>query len=97
MPAEIPLDMDKFDGKMGEYPSTHIMTYHLWCSSNSLMDDTVRLRIFLRSLTESATKWYIELQGASFKNFNDLEMAFLTHYQVPMWYHIQIEILMYLI
>jgi hypothetical protein len=24
-------DMPKFDGKSGEDPSMHIMTYHLWC------------------------------------------------------------------
>jgi hypothetical protein len=35
--------ISKFDGNLGEDPSTHIITYHLWCSSNSLMDDNVRL------------------------------------------------------
>jgi hypothetical protein len=58
------------------------------------MDDSVRLGIFQRSLTRSATKWYIELQGASFKIFNDLEMTFITHYQLPIGYAIGIELLM---
>jgi hypothetical protein len=60
----------------GEDPSTHIMTYHLWCSSNSLMDDSVRLHLFQRSLTKAATKWYIELKGGSFRSFNDLAWCF---------------------
>jgi hypothetical protein len=78
---------------LGEDPSTHIMTYHLWCSSNSLMDDSVRLCLFQRSLTGAATKWYIELKGGSFKIFNDLEMEFLTHYQFPIQYEIGTKLL----
>jgi hypothetical protein len=78
--VKLPSDMPKFNGNLGEYPSTHIMTYHLWCSSNSLMDDRVRLCIFQRSMTGSATKWYIDLKSASFNNFKDFEMAFLMHY-----------------
>jgi hypothetical protein len=41
----------------------------------------------------SATKWYIELKGGSFKSFNDLEMAFLMHYQLPIRYEIGNELL----
>jgi hypothetical protein len=93
IPSKLPSDIPKFDGNLGEDPSTHIMTYHLWCSSNSLMDDSVRLHLFQRSLTRAVTKWYIELKGGSFKRFNDLEMAFLTHYQFPIWYEIGTELL----
>jgi hypothetical protein len=32
-----------------------IIMYHLWCSSNSLMDDSVRLHIFQISMDISAT------------------------------------------
>ena len=41
-----PSDMPKFEGKPGEDPSNHVMTYHLWCASNSLIIDSIRLRIF---------------------------------------------------
>lgn len=38
--------ISKFEGKLGENPSTHNTTYHLWCSSNSFVDDYMRLRNF---------------------------------------------------
>jgi hypothetical protein len=59
MPCMLPTYIPKFDGKLGEDPSTDIMIYHLWCSSNSLMDDSVRFHIFQQSMTRSAAKWYI--------------------------------------
>ena len=36
VPAKLPLDIPKFEGKSGEDPGEHVMTFHLWCSSNSL-------------------------------------------------------------
>jgi hypothetical protein len=80
IPAKIPSDIPKFDGKAGDDPNNHVMTFHLWCSSNSLMDDSIRLRLFQRTLTGAATKWYIELPRGFFSDFNTLAMAFLTHY-----------------
>ena len=46
IPTRLPSDIPKFKGKANEDPNTHIMTFHLWCSSNSSMDDSVRLRLF---------------------------------------------------
>jgi len=80
IPAKIPLDIPKFDDKVGEDPNNHVMTFHLWCSSNSLMDDSIRLRLFQRTLIGSDAKWYIEFPRGSFSDFNTLAMAFLTHY-----------------
>ena len=80
VPTKIPGDCPKFDGKANEDPQAHIMTYHLWCSSNSWLDDSIRLRLFQRTLTGSAAKWYIELHRGSFQDFNSLAMAFLTHF-----------------
>ena len=34
------------EGKAGEDPSEHVTTFHLWCSSNSLHDDSIYLRLF---------------------------------------------------
>jgi hypothetical protein len=81
--AKLPSDIPKFDGKPGEDPNNHVMTFHLWCSSNSLMDDSICLCLFQRTLTGSATKWYIELQHGSFQDFNSLAMAFLTDFNYP--------------
>jgi hypothetical protein len=93
IPAKLPSDIPKFDGKPGEDPNNHVMTFHLWCSSNSLMDDSIRLRLFQRTLTGSATKWYIELPRGSFQDFNSLAMSFLTHFQLPIRYEMGTELL----
>ena len=34
--TKLPSDIPIFKGKMGEDPSEHVTTFHLWCSSNSL-------------------------------------------------------------
>lgn len=86
VPTKIPSDCPKFDGKAGEDPQAHVMMYHLWSSSNSWLDDSIRLRLFQRTLTGSAAKWYIELSRASFHDFNSLAMAFLNHFQLPIRY-----------
>ena len=44
--AKLPSTIPKFEGRVGEDPNNHVMTFHLWCSSNSLMDDSIRLRLF---------------------------------------------------
>jgi hypothetical protein len=91
--SKLPSDIPKFDGKVGEDPKNHVMTFHLWCSSNSLMDDSIRLHLFQRTLTGSAAKWYIELPRGFFTNFKTLAMAFLTHYKLPICYETWTEIL----
>jgi hypothetical protein len=86
IPAKLPSNIPKFYGKSGEDPNNHVMNFHLWCSSNSLMDDSIHLRLFRRTLTSSTTKWYIELPRGFFTDFNTLAMAFLTHCQLPIRY-----------
>jgi hypothetical protein len=41
MPAKFPLDIPKFKSNPNEDPSDHVTTFHLWCSSNSLRDDSI--------------------------------------------------------
>ena len=91
--AKLPFDIPKFYGKPGEDPNNHVMTFHLWCSSNSLMDDSIRLWLFQWNLTGLAAKWYIELPRGFFNEFNTLHMAFLTHYQLSIRYETRTEIL----
>ena len=86
VPTKIPDDCPKFDGIANEYPQAHVMTYHLWCSSNSWLDDSIRLRLFQRTLTGSTAKWYIELTRETFQDFNSLAMEFLTHFQLSIRY-----------
>ena len=86
IPHKLPSEIPKFNGNPEEDPSTHVMNYHLWCSSNSLNDDSVRLRLFQRALTGPAAKWYIELPRGYFDNFTTLATIFLTHFQLPIRY-----------
>ena len=83
IPVKLPSDIPKLDGKLRKDPKNHVMTFHLWCSSNYLMDSSIYLCLFQRTLTGIAAKWYIELPQHSFWDFNALEMAFLTHFQLP--------------
>jgi hypothetical protein len=91
--AKIPSNIPKFDEKHGKDPNNHVMTFHIWCSLNSLMDDSIHLIFFQRSLTGLTTKWYIELPCHSFGDFNTLAMEFLTHFQLPIRYETGTNIL----
>ena len=48
--VQLPSDIPKFDGKPGKDPKNHVMTFDLWCSTNSLMDGSILLRLFQRAL-----------------------------------------------
>jgi hypothetical protein len=86
IPAKLPSDILKFDDKPREDPNNHVMTFHFWCSSNSLMDYSIHFHLFQRTLMGSSTKWYIELPHGSFQDFKSLVMSFLTHFQLPIRY-----------
>ena len=57
------------------------------------MDGSICLRLFQRTLIGIAAKWYIELPQHSLWDFNALEMAFLTHFQLPIQYEIGTDLL----
>ena len=97
IPVKLPSDIPKLDGKYGDDPKNHVMTFHLWCSSNSLMDDSIRLRLFQRTFTGTTTKWYIELlQHNSFMDFGSLATIFLMHFQLLICYEMGTYLLTYL-
>ena len=54
--SKIPSDCPKFDGKAKEDPQAHVMTYHLWFSSKSSVEDSIHLHHFQRTLTSAAAK-----------------------------------------
>lgn len=83
----------KFERKKGEDPSTQITTYHLWCVSNSKVDDNIWLRLFSHTLTGNAAKWYIELPHMSVNTFGTLVMGLLKHFQLPIRYEIGTKLL----
>ena len=45
-----------------------------------MVDDSVRLRLFPRTLTGNAAKWYIELPHALVNTFDALAMDFLKQF-----------------
>ena len=94
MPANIPLDIRKFDGKVGEDPPKHIMSFHLWCSSNNIVYDSVILKLFQSTLTGVAAKWYIELPHATYHDFSSLASMFLQYFQLLIRYDKGVEILL---
>ena len=94
MPTKLPSDIPKFEGKAGECPQNHIMTFHLWCSSNIIIDDLIRLRLFQRTLTGVVAKWYIELPQAKYPDFNSSAFMVLQYFQLPIRYDEGVEILL---
>jgi hypothetical protein len=93
MPTKLLSYIPKFEAKPNEDPGDHVTTFHIWCSSNSLKDDSVQLRLFQRTLIGSATKWYIELDHSRYSSFGELAMAFLNHFQLPVRYDASTELL----
>ena len=83
VPHKIPSDIPKFDGKKGDDPASHITTFHLWSISNSMVDDSVQLRLFPGTLTGNAAKWYIEFPRAAIYTFGTLATEFLKNFQLP--------------
>ena len=57
------------------------------------MDDSVHLRLFQRTLTGIAAKWYIELPQHSFVDFGSLATIFLTDFQLPIHYEMGTDLL----
>ena len=86
MPTRVPLDIPKFEGKAGECPQNHIMMFHLWCSSNNIADDSIKLRLFQRTLIGVAAKWYIELPQDKYLDFKSVDFMFLQYFQLPVRY-----------
>jgi hypothetical protein len=93
MPTKLPPDIPKFEGKAGDDPANHVMTFHLWCSSNSIMDDSIRMRLFQHTLTGPLAKWYVEEKSGSHVTFDSLAKAFLTFFQLPIRHDNGLELL----
>jgi hypothetical protein len=93
MPTKLPSDIPKFEGKPGEDLTNHFMTFHLWCSSNNIMDDSIHLRLFQRTLTGTSTKWYVDEKSGAHVTFESLAKAFFPFFQLPVCHDIGLEIL----
>lgn len=95
MPTKLPLDIWKFEGKEGEDPRNHVVNFHLWCSSNSITDDTIWLQLFQFTLTGPTMKWYVDQPSASHGNFNSLDTTFPTFFQLSFHHDSCLELLVH--
>jgi hypothetical protein len=86
VPTKLPSYIPKFEGKCSKDPQDHVTTFHLWCSSNSLNNDSIRLCFFQRTVIGCAPKSYIELERGGCSTFGDFAMVFLNHFQLHVWY-----------
>jgi hypothetical protein len=93
IPTNLPSKIPKFKGKTGEDPSDHVTTFHIWCSSNSLNENSIHLRLFQRIFMGFTVKSYIKLPEETYKNFNHMILVFLNHFQLSIRYDVGIEIL----
>ena len=79
---------------MGEDPQNHIMSFHLWHSSNNIVDDSIRSKLFQCTLTGAIAKWYIEIPHATYLDFSSLALMFLQYFQLPICYDEGMETLL---
>jgi hypothetical protein len=93
MPAKLPSNIPKFEGKPREDPANHVMTFHLWFSSNNIMDDSIFLRLFQITLTGPSTKWYVDKKSGSHVTVESLAKAFLSFFQQPIRHDTGLELL----
>ena len=79
MPNKLPYEIPKFEGFAGEDPTNHVRSFHMWCSSNSITDDTIHLRLFQHT-TGKASKWYVDQASSSHTTFVTLAQDFLSYF-----------------
>jgi hypothetical protein len=93
MPTKLPSKIPKFEGKAEDDHANHVMTFHLWCSSNNIMDDSIRLRLFQHTLTGPSAKWYVDEKLGSHATFESLAKEFLTFFQLTIYHENGLELL----
>lgn len=76
MPTNLPFKIPKFEGNPGEYPSNHIHSFHIWCSSSFITEDSIHFHLFQHTLTVIVAKWYVDQPHASNSTFVTLTEYF---------------------
>jgi hypothetical protein len=93
IPTKLPSNILKFEGKNGKDPGDQVTTFHLWFSSNSLNDDSIRLILFQCTLFGVVLKWYIELPRGAYWTFSQMVLVFLNHFQLSVHYEDGLELM----
>jgi hypothetical protein len=90
--TKLPSNIPKFDGKPGEDSTNHIMTFHIWCSSNTSWKIPFSYDYF-KEPSRSVLKWYVDEKSGSHVTFESLAKSFLSFFQLPVHHDIGLEIL----
>jgi hypothetical protein len=93
MPTKLPSNIPNFEGKLGEDPSNHMISFNLWCSSNSITEEFVRICLFQITLMGATAKWYIDQPRNIHRAFKSIVKVFLSFFQFPIFHDLGIEIL----
>ena len=89
----LPSNIHEFEGKQGHDLANHIMEFHLWCSSNSIVANSVRLHLLQRTLTSATTKWSVNISRASHTSFEMIATSFITYFQLLIIHDLVLEML----
>ena len=60
IPTKLPSYIPNFAGNTGKDPTNHVHPFYMWCSSNSIIEDSIHLQFFQHTLTGDAAKWYVD-------------------------------------
>jgi hypothetical protein len=93
MPTKLPSNIPKFEGKSGEDPANHVMTFHLWCLFKQHHGRSISLSLFQRTLTGPSAKWYVDEKSGSHVTFESLAKAFLDLFQLLVHHDTGLELL----
>lgn len=91
MPTQIPLHIPKFEGNHPEDLTNHVHSFHMWCSSNSIIEDSIHVLLFQHTLTGVISKWYVNQPHASYSTFLTLYNSFLSYFQLPLQYETRMD------
>jgi len=80
------VEKDQFSGCPTENPHIHIHNFMAKCETNELNGvsaDSIRLRLFIFSLTDRASDWLLNKEPNSLTTWEALSTAFLSKYFPP--------------
>jgi len=80
MSKELPSNILRFEGNPREGPTNHVHPFHMWCSSNSITNDSIHLWLFQCMVTEATTKWYVDNARATHSTLATLFETFISYF-----------------
>lgn len=63
------------------------------CSSNSIIEDSIRLQLFQCTLTRAIMKWYVHQPRATHSTLVTLATTFLSYFHLPLHYDTDTKLL----